>query len=126
MIDEKPWGVGSGEWYHAVRTESAACAVRYHSPPPTQLRQFPDRQLPDPSPGEGEDGVAHGGGDRRDAGLAGAPLGIGARPDVNLDDGRFGHPDHAVGIEVPLHHPAPPHGYPALQGPPEPANDPAP
>src|SRR3989442_14110590 len=75
MIDEKPWGVGSGEWYHAVRTESAACAVRYHSPPPTQLRQFPDRQLPDPSPGEGEDGVAHGGRDRRGARAPGAPPG---------------------------------------------------
>src|SRR2546430_17531492 len=51
---------GEWEWYHAVRTASAACAVRYHSPPPTQLRQLPDRQLPDPLPGEREDRVAHG------------------------------------------------------------------
>src|SRR2546422_10689684 len=110
MIDEKPWGVGSGEWYHAVRTESAACAVRYHSPPPTQLRQFPDRQLPDPSPGEGEDGVAHGGGDRRDARVAGAPLGIRAPPHRNPDDGGLRPPDHAVGVRIPPHPPAPPQG----------------
>src|SRR2546427_10121956 len=108
MIDEKPWGVGSGEWYHAVRTESAACAVRYHSPPPTQLRQFPDRQLPDPSPGEGEDGVAHGGGDRRGPGLARAPLGIGARPDGNPAPGRLGHPGPAGGIRGPPPPAAPP------------------
>src|SRR3989442_4228514 len=108
MIDEKPWGVGSGEWYHAVRTESAACAVRYHSPPPTQLRQFPDRQLPDPSPGEGEDGVAHGGGDRRDARPARAPFGLWARDDVKPHDRRFGHPDPSVGIPISPHPPATP------------------
>src|SRR2546427_12650127 len=96
MIDEKPWGVGSGEWYHAVRTESAACAVRYHSPPPTQLRQFPDRQLPDPSPGEGEDGVAPGGGDRRGGGLARAPLGLGGRARRNPPHGGVGRRAHAA------------------------------
>src|SRR2546428_4296466 len=98
MIDEKPWGVGSGEWYHAVRTESAACAVRYHSPPPTQLRQFPDRQLPDPSPGEGEDGVAHGGGDRRGGRRARAPLWIAGRAPRKPRVRRFTPPATAVGV----------------------------
>src|SRR2546428_4002219 len=103
MIDEKPWGVGSGEWYHAVRTESAACAVRYRSPPPTQLRQFPDRQLPDPSPGEGEDGVAHGGGGRRGARAPRGPLGVGAPPPPNPHHRRLGAPGPAGWIAGPPH-----------------------
>src|SRR2546426_11183791 len=117
---------GSGEWYHAVRTESAACAVRYRSPPPTQLRQFPDRQLPDPSPGEGEDGVAHGGGDRRGARAPRAPLGIRAPAHLKPHHRRLRPPGPSGGIGISPPPPGTPAGELALQGPPRPQRQPAP
>src|SRR5881409_2058436 len=97
---------GEWEWHQAVRTESAAYAVRYHSPLPTQLRGFSDRQLPDPLAREREDRVAHGRRDRRRPGLAHAALRIAARHDVHLDVRHLGQPQHAIVVEVALLHPA--------------------